>query len=206
MVKYWHCRSIELQQKPTLRSRFPRVISPFPCIFPCVSCWHSHLSSPQIPTYPYIFPWKLHRTSPGHGAPPWPPQVLHRPADLVSGTAEVRAVFPDAQLLRGRLCSVVTGGGAVGRRDGARHGMPWIRGDGLVPALPWGAHVGTIDEPLLMVMVIRWFIDSVVEYVCNYSSWTTNWCWTKLLLTNINCYEPWSGNQWLSTAVSFCKV
>lgn len=32
-----------------------------------------------------------------------------RPGDLVSGTAEIRATFPDAALLQGRLCGLVAG-------------------------------------------------------------------------------------------------
>ena len=34
---------------------------------------------------------------------------LHRPSELVVGTAEIRSVFPDLQLLRGRMVSVVSG-------------------------------------------------------------------------------------------------
>lgn len=67
-----------------------------------------------------------------HGTTLALPQALHRPAELVSGTAEVRAVFPDAQLLRGRLCSVVTGGAAQQRSamgclgtSGATDGYGW---------------------------------------------------------------------------------
>ena len=40
-----------------------------------------------------------------------PGQVsLHRPSELVLGTAEIRSVFPDLQLLRGRMVGTVVSG------------------------------------------------------------------------------------------------
>eukprot|EP00435_Cladocopium_sp_Y103_P041146 s1855_g11.t1 len=38
-----------------------------------------------------------------------PEAALHRPCELVCGTVEIRSVFPDVQLLKGRMCSVVIG-------------------------------------------------------------------------------------------------
>ena len=45
-----------------------------------------------------------------------PGQVsLHRPSELVLGTAEIRSVFPDLQLLRGRMVGTVVSGQVGGR-------------------------------------------------------------------------------------------
>ncbi|CAL1129504.1 unnamed protein product [Cladocopium goreaui] len=38
-----------------------------------------------------------------------PEAALHRPGELVCGTVEIRSVFPDVQLLKGRMCGVVAG-------------------------------------------------------------------------------------------------
>ena len=42
---------------------------------------------------------------------PWHQATLHRPSELVCGTVEIRSVFPDVQLLKGRMCGVVAGRG-----------------------------------------------------------------------------------------------